>query len=210
MSENDNVDRRRFLLFMGGGVVAAGGAVALYLENREKAPSVDVTVVPLEERAKPLGSDLVVERNAVLPLQHVATLTAVMETIYPSGPEGPGAVDVGAFDYVIEQLRRRDMQGARRILMRGAAQANRVSVTRHNAGFLNCDADQRHDVLQAMYDGEGARGAFIPREFVQFMVALTLEGMFTHPVYGGNRDGAGWNLIGYDGACTAPTLKAPL
>ncbi|MEO0815425.1 MAG: hypothetical protein AAFY60_21380, partial [Myxococcota bacterium] len=97
MSENEGVDRRRFLMFTGAGLVAAGGAVALVLEGRDKTPSVDLTVVPVQEERKPLGSDLVVERGGVLPQQHVQTLTAVMDRIFPSAPDDPGAVDVGAF-----------------------------------------------------------------------------------------------------------------
>ncbi|MEO1175526.1 MAG: gluconate 2-dehydrogenase subunit 3 family protein, partial [Myxococcota bacterium] len=153
---------------------------------------------------EPRGSDLIIDNNAVLPKQHIATLSALVDAIYP------GAVAAGAFDYIMQQLRRRDMQGARRILMRGAAQSHRVAIANVNAAVVKATPEQQVEVLQAMLEGAGAKGAFSPGEFVQFMVALTLEGLFAHPVYGGNIDGAGWKLIDYEGACRAPTLKAPL
>ncbi|MEL6339191.1 MAG: gluconate 2-dehydrogenase subunit 3 family protein [Myxococcota bacterium] len=206
-----SVDRRRFLALAGGGAFAAGGVVWWTLRNRDPSPSVPVSdrrptaVVP-----KPRGSDLVLTRDEVLGQQHMVTLSSVVDRIYPSDGDEPGALDVGAFDYIMEQLRRRDMQSARRILMRGAAQANRLAVRVGNGLFSMVSEEQRDEVVASMLAGEGARGSFVPQEFVQFMVALTLEGMFAHPVYGGNLDGRGWTLIDYAGACRAPTLEKPL
>jgi len=37
------------------------------------------------------------------------------------------------------------------------------------------------------------------RSFVNLLRAHTVEGMFSAPEYGGNRDGIGWSLIGYGG-----------
>ncbi|MEM6730894.1 MAG: gluconate 2-dehydrogenase subunit 3 family protein, partial [Myxococcota bacterium] len=184
------IDRRQFLIF-GGGALAAGGAAYLALSERDPSPSIDLTVIPQEPTRQPTGSDLVISPGGVLPKQHAMTLSSVMDRIYPSEPGSAGALDVGAFDYLIEQLRRRDMQVARRVLMRGATQANRVSVRLNNAVFMKAEPAQRDAVLTAMYGGEGQRGSFDPKEFIQFMTALTLEGMFAHPVYGGNRDGMG-------------------
>ncbi|MEM6533387.1 MAG: gluconate 2-dehydrogenase subunit 3 family protein [Myxococcota bacterium] len=197
------LDRRQFLL-IGGGTLAAGGAVMAFLAQRDRSPSVDITVIPQAPERPPKGSDLVVDNNGVLPQQHVATLSALVDAIYP------GSVEVGAFDYILQQLRRRDMQSARRVLMRGAAQSQRVAIANLNMPLVKATAEQKVEVMQAMLGGAGAKGAFNPAEFVHYMVALTLEGMFSHPVYGGNVDGAGWKLIDYEGACRAPTLKAPL
>ena len=44
---------------------------------------------------------------------------------------------------------------------------------------------------------------FEPFEAAQFFHVLrrgTMEGMFSDPVYGGNRDMVGWRLVGYPGA----------
>jgi gluconate 2-dehydrogenase gamma chain len=37
-------------------------------------------------------------------------------------------------------------------------------------------------------------------ELFDLLLALTLEGFFSDPVYGGNRDMAGWRLVGFPGA----------
>ncbi|MFW6068470.1 MAG: gluconate 2-dehydrogenase subunit 3 family protein, partial [Chloroflexota bacterium] len=42
--------------------------------------------------------------------------------------------------------------------------------------------------------------------FFHVMRRYTSEGMFSDPVYGGNRDMVGWRLIGYPGAQRAYTV----
>ncbi len=50
--------------------------------------------------------------------------------------------------------------------------------------------------------GDAAQIAFLQRvektPFFGFMRMLTLVGMFALPQYGGNRDGVGWKLLGFD------------
>ena len=35
------------------------------------------------------------------------------------------------------------------------------------------------------------------RRFFTLLLTFTLEGFFSDPVYGGNRDGVGWRFIGF-------------
>ena len=57
--------------------------------------------------------------------------------------------------------------------------------------------------------GQFAGNAFLGRahlgrgfgaRFFELMLANTMEGFFADPIYGGNRDMAGWKLIGFPGA----------
>lgn len=198
-----SVDRRTFLLLAGSGAAAAGAAALTFYRRGGNEP----LNVPGEEPAPlvPDGAERVIE-GAVLPKQFEQTLASVCDTIVPSDADSAGAQTVGAFDYLIEQLRRRDMQGVRRVVMRGASVVNKLAVRSEKGLFQELDEGKRETVLTSMLQGAGGNTAFDSKEFIQMMVALTLEGLFSHPSYGGNQGGEGWQLIGYDGACVARTL----
>ena len=40
---------------------------------------------------------------------------------------------------------------------------------------------------------------FSAREFFEALLQIVMEGFFADPYYGGNRDMAGWKMIGYPG-----------
>ena len=56
------------------------------------------------------------------------------------------------------------------------------------AEFLSLTPAQQDTVLAAVDPG-----------FVALVTGHTIEGLFCAPEYGGNKDGVGWQLIGYDG-----------
>jgi gluconate 2-dehydrogenase gamma chain len=59
----------------------------------------------------------------------------------------------------------------------------------HGAPLAELSAEKRDQVLDAMVD----------TPFFNRARRLTLEGMFSDPYYGGNKDFAGWDLIRYPG-----------
>jgi gluconate 2-dehydrogenase gamma chain len=69
------------------------------------------------------------------------------------------------------------------------------------ADFVDLAPDQQDKVLTDMQSGDatGFEGPSASGFFTQLRND-TIEGMFSDPMYGGNRDMAGWKLIGYPGA----------
>ena len=61
-------------------------------------------------------------------------------------------------------------------------------------------------MIAALEDGK-ATGFQWPtaRAFFETLRTHTMEGMFADPVYGGNKDFAGWRLVGFPGAQPAFT-----
>lgn len=59
--------------------------------------------------------------------------------------------------------------------------------------------DQRDAALRLLEKGEANLGGIDPRGFFEALLAITMEGFFADPVYGGNRGKAGWKLLGYPG-----------
>jgi len=72
---------------------------------------------------------------------------------------------------------------------------------RYDAPFTELTETQQDEVVAALAadeaDGFEAPGG---REFFTMLRNHTIEGMFSDPLYGGNRNMVGWRLIGYPGA----------
>ena len=59
---------------------------------------------------------------------------------------------------------------------------------------------QQDALLQAMEDGAAPGfGSGEAAAFLELIIRHTREGMFCDPAYGGNRDLAGWRLLGFPG-----------
>jgi gluconate 2-dehydrogenase gamma chain len=66
---------------------------------------------------------------------------------------------------------------------------------------MRLTAGQQDEVITAMVEGK-ATGFVWPtsQQFFNTLRTHTMEGMFADPVYGGNKDFAGWRLVGFPGA----------
>jgi len=67
-------------------------------------------------------------------------------------------------------------------------------------GFASLDATQQDQVLSGLESGKIKLKDGSGKEFFETVLANTMEGFFADPIYGGNRDMAGWKLIGFPGA----------
>jgi gluconate 2-dehydrogenase gamma chain len=83
----------------------------------------------------------------------------------------------------------------------GLAYVDAYSQSQYQKDFIELTADQQDQVLTDMesdkatgFSGPGAKAFFTQ------LRNDTIEGMFSDPMYGGNRDMVGWKLIGYPGA----------
>jgi gluconate 2-dehydrogenase gamma chain len=80
----------------------------------------------------------------------------------------------------------------------GLAAMDSFARTSQGAPFADLSPNQQDAVLTAMDSGTAAGFPNARAVFARFR-RLTLEGMFSDPHYGGNRDFAGWDLIRYPG-----------
>lgn len=88
----------------------------------------------------------------------------------------------------------------------GLAGLDRTAEQRFGAPFVALGEAQQDEIVAAMLAGE-AEGFDDPsgEAFFHVLRRHTSEGMFSDPVYGGNRGMVGWLLIGYPGAQRAYT-----
>ena len=67
--------------------------------------------------------------------------------------------------------------------------------------LVNADSDARADFMQHLSEDEGAVAEGIPSvTFFEELWALTKQGFFADPIYGGNKNYAGWEMVGFPGA----------
>ena len=66
--------------------------------------------------------------------------------------------------------------------------------------FAALSAIQQDQILNGLENGEIALQDGSGKAFFEAILANTIEGFFADPIYGGNRDMAGWKLIGFPGA----------
>lgn len=131
---------------------------------------------------------------------NAATIRAFTERLMPGAPGKPGARDAGVLNYIDLALAGAysDLQDFYR---RGLTQLDAYCQDRFKEPFLGLDAARQDEVIAALEEGK-ATGFTWPtaQEFFNTVRTHTMEGMFADPIYGGNKDFAGWRLVGFPGA----------
>lgn len=87
------------------------------------------------------------------------------------------------------------------IYQRGLASVEAFAQSSFGRSFLDLTEAEQDSIIEAMAANE-APGFEAPSsgDFFTKLRNDTIEGMFSDPLYGGNRDMAGWRLIGFPGA----------
>jgi len=113
---------------------------------------------------------------------------AVVDQIIPPD-DMPGASDAGVV-YFIDNVLGGFMAAAGGTLKQGLADLDTAAITAFpgSGGFANLEFDQQTELLQPIDE----------TPFFSTMIYLTHCGMFALPSWGGNKDRAGWTLLGFD------------
>lgn len=151
--------------------------------------------VPVAAALPPGGDQL-----AFLTWGEARTAEAAMARIFPDDDLGPGAVEAGTVYYLDRALA--GAEGHFQDFYREGLRAlDRLSETHFGAPFASCGPGQQDDLLRAMSEDrvpEFSRWSTAAAFFDQLR-SHTIEGMFSDPIHGGNRNVAGWRLLGYTG-----------
>jgi len=150
-------------------------------------------------------------------------IEAATERLIPADDNGPGAREAGVANFIDRQLGGAWGAGERlyrsgpwkagepsqgyqlpftpaelfRNALRGIAEDVQK---RHNSSFDKLSGPQQDAYLEALQTGRQDLYGVPAHMFFESLLALTIEGFFSDPVYGGNRDMAAWKMIGFPGA----------
>jgi gluconate 2-dehydrogenase gamma chain len=196
MSKND-VARREFLAGAALGASAVAGAKLL----PEAAAA--QTQAQHAEATNPTHAHThtdVDEHGAFFNDADAETVAAFAERLMPGAPGKPGARDAGVLNYVDLALAGAyaDLQDFYR---RGLAQLDTYCGRAYGQSFVRLETAQQDEVIRALEDGKASEFTWpTAQAFFNTVRTHTMEGMFADPIYGGNKDFAGWRLIGFPGA----------
>jgi hypothetical protein len=182
--------RREFL--KGAAASAGAGAVAALVPTAQAQTDASDAASGLRPTAERHG--------AFFNRQQAETVAAIAERIMPGAEGMPGAADADVLNYIDLALAGayEDLQHFYR---RGLDALDAYCRATHGAAFANLDADDQDATIAAL-EGDQADGFDWPSAgaFFNTLRTHTMEGMFADPIYGGNKNFAGWNLIGFPGA----------
>jgi len=128
------------------------------------------------------------------------TVAAFAERLMPGAPGKPGARDAGVLNYIDLALAGAyaDQQDFYR---RGLTALEAHCRKNYDASFVKLDAAKQDAVITALEQGKAPEFTWPSAQaFFNTLRTHTMEGMFADPVYGGNKDFAGWALVGFPGA----------
>ena len=194
---------------------AGAGSIALisWFGTRADAAGAD-SLVPHSVAARTLSQFTTPE---------FAFIEAAVSRLIPADELGPGAKEAGVTFFMDQQLAgsfgRAEtwyMQGPWKEgtpeqgyqLKLTPAQLYRVGIqgiddycrrTFNKKTFAELGADDQDKILHSLEKGEIELAGAPAKEFFAMLWQNTNEGFFADPIYGGNRDFAGWKLIGFPG-----------
>jgi hypothetical protein len=183
--------RRRFLR---DGALATGGAVAgISVPFDATAAGVPSARAGWLRLLAPSSQESLADYTPVaLSADELKTLIAAIDRLIPSDDLGPGASEVGVHVYIDRGLA--GPNAAILPLYQGGLAA--LDKAASAGGFAALDVGKQDDIL-GQYESGDLAGA--PEGFFALLLEHTRQGMFADPIYGGNKDFAGWDLIGYPG-----------
>jgi gluconate 2-dehydrogenase gamma chain len=111
---------------------------------------------------------------------------AIAAQIIPTD-DAPGAREAGALHFIDRSLHTWLASGGDKFRS-GLREFQNHFGTTHAGAFAAADDTTQQTYLTSIEESE----------FFQTVRALTLIGLFALPQYGGNRDGVGWRLIGFE------------
>jgi gluconate 2-dehydrogenase gamma chain len=215
--ENESVDRRAFLK---GAVAGSAAAVSTALPHAASAQSTSApaagTPAAAATAAAPAGYTFFSPDEA-------AFIEAVVDHMIPADALTARGTDLGIHIYIDRAMSSGWGKGER-LYMQGPwkqgtgnqgyqlpltpSEVYRLAIPAANAQcvkacgktFEKASPEQRQAFLLALQAGKVTLENAPPaRVFFDMLYQNVMEGMFADPVYGGNRDKAGWKLIGFPG-----------
>lgn len=216
--------RRTFIKNSGltvGGVVL-GGALGSLLVNKDTS-----TTIESHTHNAAVSSANPNEALMFLTLEQYNVVEAATERIFPEDELGPGAKSLGVAMYIDHQLASpwglsakeymtgpfkvgtatQGYQGRQKnaeVFMMGlTALENYTKSNYENAHFNELTAEQQDAILMDFENTSGEDKVTITgitsNQFFNMLKNLTLEGLYSDPMYGGNKDMGGWKLKNYPG-----------
>lgn len=220
------VTRREFLKGAGfalGGMVIGGGVVAGITNSMKETPTVHSDSTDSND-LKEQHFELPEFNKALMfftPNEH-KIVEAATERIFPKDANGPGAKELLVSYYIDHQLAsawgyssKEYMHGPfypgeatqgyqghlnkQEIFRLGIETLENEAKKRFNKSFVSLEDHQQDEILQSFEKGEVEMKVITSSYFFSLLRTATLEGVYSDPLYGGNRNMDGWRMKNFPG-----------
>lgn len=215
--QNNDVDtsRRQFIKNTGiaaGGVV--GGAIFGGLIGNPFKKEQQTQTQPVEEKEI---IDYSETRQFFKRKEDFDVLSIATERIYPEDEHGPGAIGLGVPYFIDKQLAGPWGKNAedymkkpftvpeespltrQDIFLQGLRKMNEISEGNYGEAFYDLEEDQQIEILEQFENDEVDINLVSSASFFALLRQSTLEGCYSDPMYGGNKNMEGWKMKEYPG-----------
>jgi len=203
--------------------ILAAAAILIMAQRSGRAEIIEGRA-PWKPRAANPPKPAITDRFVFFTADEVRTVEAIVDRIIPPDPETPGGKDAGCATYIDNQLagpygsfeglytqgpfqNGTPQQGSQSSLTpaaqyrQGLADLNGYCKSKHGGKtFAQLPDETKDEVLGELEKGSVQLRDQDGKTFFKHIVKDTREGFFADPIYGGNRDMAGWKMIGFPGA----------
>jgi gluconate 2-dehydrogenase gamma chain len=213
---DETIPRRDFLrgAVVGTAALAAGQAAPASAE----APAATQTPPSVAAAAPAVDAEALLTLTAT---EH-AFIVAAVDTLIPADELSPSASECGVAAFIDRQLAGAYGMGARlyrqgpfpkakpelgyqlslnprEFFRAGIEAANAWTRMTYGKDFDRLSGKDREAAMKAMEENKAPFEGFSSQTFFEALLQITMEGFFSDPMYGGNRDMAGWKMVGYPG-----------
>ena len=128
-----------------------------------------------------------------------ATLDALFEQLFPADEYGSGASSIGVIRYLDRALSGPYAQHVE-VYRLGVYALDAESGERFGKPFIEADSAQQQELIAAVEQGSAPNFRAVEgKNFFELARSHLQEGLFGDPIYGGNRNKAGWRFLGHPG-----------
>jgi hypothetical protein len=127
-----------------------------------------------------------------------STLSAVQEHLFPEGSKIPSAKSMKVTQFLFETMMHKSFdKDIKAFVLEGAKE-----LEKREKGRFTCMTDQEKEKALRAYEETNYGHSWLSR-----IMTLTMEGLFSDPIYGSNIKEAGWQAISSYGGFPRPTTR---